>query len=200
MSQSLPGNDPYEIVLDDLRKQRDKIDTAIQAIQVVRGMLPQTIAMKGASASAVIGTIAADVDLPRGADDGAPKRFAGLSISEAAKKILADNPNQKMSSAEIGVALQAGNFPMTTNDPANTVASVLTRRFNNVGDIIRVSRGQWGLAEWYPDTHFVRMPDEPDRPINQTSAESAGASNAAVNNGNVSSARAISPYHGRIEE
>jgi DNA-directed RNA polymerase delta subunit len=31
---------------------------------------------------------------------------------------------------------------------------VLTRRFHNVGDIVRVGRGTWGLPEWYPNRNF----------------------------------------------
>jgi hypothetical protein len=39
---------------------------------------------------------------------------------------------------------------MQSADAANTVGSVLTRRFNQTGDIVKVGRGVWGLAEWYP--------------------------------------------------
>ena len=33
---------------------------------------------------------------------------------------------------------------------------MLTRRFNEVGDIVRVGRGTWGLQEWYPNVSFKR--------------------------------------------
>jgi len=29
-----------------------------------------------------------------------------------------------------------------------------TRRFEKVGDIVRVGRGIWGLKEWYPNRSF----------------------------------------------
>ncbi len=32
--------------------------------------------------------------------------------------------------------------------------SCLTRRFAEVGDIVRVDRGTWGLKEWYPGRSF----------------------------------------------
>ena len=32
--------------------------------------------------------------------------------------------------------------------------SVLTRRYNETGDIVRVGRGVWGLKEWYPGRNF----------------------------------------------
>jgi hypothetical protein len=43
---------------------------------------------------------------------------------------------------------------MNSADPINTVGSVLTRRFKDVGDIVRVDRGIWGLKEWYPNRTF----------------------------------------------
>jgi hypothetical protein len=36
------------------------------------------------------------------------------------------------------------------------VGSVLSRRFDQVGDIVKVGRGVWGLAEWYPNRSFKR--------------------------------------------
>ena len=39
---------------------------------------------------------------------------------------------------------------MNSVDPINTVGSVLTGRANVVGDIVKVGRGVWGLASWYP--------------------------------------------------
>lgn len=31
----------------------------------------------------------------------------------------------------------------------------MTRRFKDVGDIVRVDRGVWGLKDWYPGRKFV---------------------------------------------
>jgi hypothetical protein len=45
---------------------------------------------------------------------------------------------------------------MNSVDPINTVGSVLTRRFAQVGDIVRVGRGTWGLADWYPNRTFKK--------------------------------------------
>jgi hypothetical protein len=48
--------------------------------------------------------------------------------------------------------------------------SVLTRRFEKVGDVVRVSRGMWGLKEWYPNRSFktnAKIVD--DAPKNGTS-------------------------------
>lgn len=43
---------------------------------------------------------------------------------------------------------------LTSADPVNVVGSVLTRRFNQVGDVVKVGRGIWGLKEWYPGRNF----------------------------------------------
>lgn len=43
---------------------------------------------------------------------------------------------------------------LTSADPLNTVGAVLTRRFKETGDIVRVERGTWGLKEWYPGRNW----------------------------------------------
>jgi len=43
---------------------------------------------------------------------------------------------------------------MKSADPVNTVGAVMTRRFQQVGDVVKVGRGVWGLKEWYPNRSF----------------------------------------------
>lgn len=45
---------------------------------------------------------------------------------------------------------------LNSEQPANTIGSVLTRRFQQVGDVVKVGRGVWGLKEWYPNRSFNR--------------------------------------------
>jgi hypothetical protein len=52
--------------------------------------------------------------------------------------------------------LRAGGVMLSSTNPANTVGSVLNRRATEVGDIVRVGRGTWGLAEWYPNPQRFR--------------------------------------------
>lgn len=47
---------------------------------------------------------------------------------------------------------------MTSNDPVNVIGSVITRRFKDVGDVVKVGRGIWGLREWYPGRTFKYTP------------------------------------------
>ncbi len=46
---------------------------------------------------------------------------------------------------------------MSSADPINTLGAVLTRRFKETGDIVRVDRGTWALKEWYPGRSFSKV-------------------------------------------
>jgi hypothetical protein len=151
------GIDPYAIVLADLRAKRDQIDQAIQAIESVRGSSPGAPRAQSPSEGS-----------PAANNAGA---FLGMSIADAAKKLLASR-KQAMGSAEIATGLTSGGLVMSENtDHQNIVGSVLTRRFEKVGDIVRVSRGMWGLKEWYPNRSFKPkgtgdvVTSEPSAPI-----------------------------------
>jgi hypothetical protein len=137
-------SDPYAVVLADLKAQREKIDAAISAIESLRGVSstpPQPAAEK------------APVHMGAGA-------FLGMSIPDAAKKLLA-HERRAMANPEIWEKLKAGGLHLNSADPVNTVGSVLSRRFDKIGDIVRVGRGTWGLVEWYPGRNF-KKPSAPD--------------------------------------
>jgi len=53
---------------------------------------------------------------------------------------------------------------MNSKEPANTIGSVLTRRMNEVGDVVRVGRGTWGLREWYPNRSFKSKGEKEGKP------------------------------------
>lgn len=144
MSTESKDFDPYAIVLADLKAQRDRIDQAIQAIELVRS---------GSST----GTQAANsIRAPEtGLGDGA---FLGLSIAEATKKLLGAR-KRNMTNSEILAELKAGGMVLTSADPLNTVGAVLTRRFKETGDIVRVERGTWGLREWHPGRSWKKKAD-----------------------------------------
>jgi HB1, ASXL, restriction endonuclease HTH domain len=137
------GIDPYAAVLADLRAKRNKIDEAIALIESLRGD------------RGFIGTSDSNQPVPESlaADDGG--QFLGMTVVDATKKLLAMR-RKTIGTAEIAVAIQRGGLVMQSAEPANTVGSILTRRFYQIGDIVRVSRGTWGLREWYPHTNFKR--------------------------------------------
>jgi DNA-directed RNA polymerase delta subunit len=79
--------------------------------------------------------------------------FLGMSIPDAARKLLAMR-KRTMGNVEIARELRDGGMVLKSKDPVNVVGSVLTRRFNDVGDVVKVGRGIWGLKEWYPGRNF----------------------------------------------
>ena len=123
--------DPYEFVLADLRAKRDQIDAAITAIEALRGGSALTAPSPAASNGA-----------PDGVLDGSA--FLGMTIPEAAVKALKIK-RRKLPNVEMVAILKAGGLEMNSKDPINTVGSVLTRRADTVGDIVKVGRGVWVL-------------------------------------------------------
>lgn len=154
-------NSSYASVIADLRAKRDKIDNTIKALESLSGLkltfpsgeppkfVPENEADDSATESGEI-------------DDGT---FLGMSIVDAAKKLLGMR-QRKMGNPEIARELIAGGLVMHSADPVNTVGSILTRRFNKEGDVVKVARGTWGLKEWYPNQTFKTAtkatPDVPD--------------------------------------
>ena len=76
---------------------------------------------------------------------------------KATKKLLSMR-KKAMNNTAILAELQAGGLVLTATDPLNTIGAVLSRRFNEVGDLVRVDRGTWGLKEWYPGRNFTKTP------------------------------------------
>lgn len=75
-----------------------------------------------------------------------PDTFLKLSIPDATKKLL-ETTRTKHSTQEVMDALVKGGLPPSKY---NTVYSILSRRAAQVGDIINL-KGDWALAEWYPN-------------------------------------------------
>jgi hypothetical protein len=146
MSDETSGIDPYEAVLTDLYTKRDQINQAIAAIESLRSGV--AAAMRSAPA---VGDRAGS-KLPIG-DAGGPGALLGMSISEAAKKLLATK-RTTLKNTELATLFKAGGLILNSKDWVNTIGAVLTRRANDVGDIVKVERGTWGLKEWYPNRSF----------------------------------------------
>lgn len=139
-------NKPLSEVLADLRKQRDELDQAIKVLENIGGIASATGLASGTGSASAVSTTGEDSELQDGA-------FHGMSIADATKKLLSIR-KRKMGNPEIARELATGGLVMNSADPVNTVGSVLTRRFNQVGDIVKVARGTWGLKEWYPNRTF----------------------------------------------
>lgn len=140
MPDDTGGISPYEAVLKDLYAKRDQIDQAIAAIE----------GLSGASSPRPPST-------PVGRQDGVdgPGALLGMSIADATKKLLASK-RKPLKNPEIVTLFKAGGLVLNSKDWTNTIGAVLTRRANEIGDIVKVDRGTWGLKEWYPNRSFAK--------------------------------------------
>ena len=133
-----PASDPYETVIADLRNKRDQIDQTIALLTALRGGPPNI-------------PVAPSSPAPVAADETGP--FFGMSIVDGTKKLL-EREMRPLGNADIAYELQAGGIVLSSEQPLNVVGSVLTRRFQQVGDVVKVGRGVWGLKDWYPEQSF----------------------------------------------
>lgn len=130
----------YEAVIADLEAKKAHLETMIAGLRAVAGMGNLGITPPSGSS-------------PGGGGGGtitggkpAPDAFLGKSIPEAAKMFLTSQ-RRKQSTQELMDALEAGGLP---GSKYSTVYAILRRRENQVGDIVNI-KGDWALAEWYPN-------------------------------------------------
>lgn len=145
MSVESMATDPYEVVLNDLRAKKAQIEQAISAIEAIRGGPSSGVPSMASTAKSA----------SQNSDIDSPGAFLGMSIVDAAKKLLAAK-RQPLRNPDIAAAFKRGGLAMNSKDAVNTIGSVLTRRANDVGDLVKVDRGTWGLKEWYPNRSFKK--------------------------------------------
>lgn len=143
--ESTGVSDPYEAVLADLRAKRAEFDRAIELLQALRG--------GGVTVGVDVSARPISEATARPAEAEGPGAFLGMSIAGAAKKLLT-RERRSMGNVEIADALKRGGLVLNSVDPVNTIGSVMTRRYKEVGDVVKVGRGTWGLKEWYPNRTF----------------------------------------------
>jgi hypothetical protein len=124
----------YDAVLADLKARRSQLDSAIAAIEGITGQTGSNPSGPGGGGSYLVATTPAH------------DAFIGMSIPEAAKKHLTA-VRKKLSTQDLMIAMEKGGLPPSKY---NTVYAILSRRENKVGDIVNM-KGDWGLAEWYPN-------------------------------------------------
>jgi hypothetical protein len=141
-SEGTMGTQPidYEAVIADLESKKAHIETMIAGMRVIAGMGglggPTAPSNPTGGGSIVNGK-------------PAPDAFLGKSIPEAAKMYLT-SMRRKLSTQELMEAMEAGGLP---GSKYATVYAILSRRESKVGDIVNI-KGDWALAEWYPN--YVR--------------------------------------------
>jgi hypothetical protein len=133
----------YALVLADLRAKRVQIDAAISGVEAMLGLKSSAPPADAADTTETPETHAS------GGSTLGPGAFLGMSIVDAAKKLLAHR-RQNLKTEEILRALRDGGIVLSGKEPLNVVGSVLNRNFSAGGEIVKVSRGVWGLASWHP--------------------------------------------------
>jgi|SRR5208282_4440468 len=148
------GDLDYGAFLADLEAKRAALERAIASLKAV--MSGGALAGTGATVELadLMNTGIHGGEIPVGA-------FLGKSIPEAAKLCL-QITKKKMTTREIAEALKKGGLETTakTSFPA-IVHSILMRAVRAGGDIMKLDRSHWGLAEWYPAS--MRASASPNR-------------------------------------
>jgi hypothetical protein len=128
----------YEVVLNDLERQKAAIENAIAALR-------QAMIALGGQLSA--GSAASELPIDPFKIPG--DAFFGMSIGEAAKKYLS-MVKKKQTVQEIADALERGGLPHTSANFAQTVRTMVNRQAKEDSDLVRVGPGaSWGLSDWY---------------------------------------------------
>lgn len=143
----------YEAVLRDLQKQQLELQASISFIQRALGVSGPIEAVGAAAPSEGAAPLPAHIE---------SDTFFGMSMLEASKKYLAMS-KKKQSIGQIADALNAGGLTHASKNFAATLSSILAREFREGGAIVRVSRGEWGLAEWYPGMRKRRSDQAGDK-------------------------------------
>ena len=138
-----------------------EIEAEIAKLQGMADMIRDRMARSGQSP--IVGG-------PGGGGGLRPDSFLKMSIPDATKKLL-EIKRTKQSTQEIIDALVAGGLPPSKY---NTVYSILSRRSTQVGDIINM-KGDWALAEWYPNHRPKAKKDTEDKNGKKDEKEAATA-------------------------
>ena len=164
--------DPFVLVVERLKREREEMDRTIALLEArISGSPPPAYAAAKPAARE-------ETDQTEETDDQAPSdqegEFLGKTVAEAARIVLS-RLRKPMSPAAITAELERGSLPVASS---KTVASILHRRSRDVGDFVSPKRGLWGLKEWYPRRSFGKTegsdkgeatePSEPQQPSEPT--------------------------------
>lgn len=143
---------PYDAVIADLKTKIEQMQQLVQQLETLKGgitVLNPFYPSGPPSPNPLYGGVG---EIPAGA-------FLGMGIEDGVKALLRLR-KRAMSAQEIAADLLAGGLHLKSETPANTIASVLSRAFKAGSEIVRISRGQWGLQEWYPTRRFDRRGED----------------------------------------
>jgi hypothetical protein len=130
----------YEKLLADLEEERAGIDLMIAFVKRRLGQSAEAASSTPPITAA--GTVTQR--FPRLAQD----TFFRMSVPQAIKTFL-NIAKRPKTAKEITAALDSGGLTHQAKNLYATVYPTLMR-METGGEVVRVSKGEWGLAEWYP--------------------------------------------------
>jgi hypothetical protein len=137
-------NEHYEAVLEDLERQRDELDVAINAIRQTMGR------SMGIPSEERVGKPTITQRPPRSGEMRSDE-FFGMSIVNAAKKYLSI-VRKPTPAPTIAREIKAHGLLNNSKGFPGTVYSLLYRESEKPnGSIIKMPGNEWALAEWYPN-------------------------------------------------
>ena len=160
-------NDPYRAVIADLKAKRDELDKTIKSLEALSG---GAIPTGGKTSSAVTNTSGDEASRTDDSPTVGESDFLGKSIPDAVLELLG-RERRKMRVADIARSLMDGGMEFSSDNPKNSIGSVLNRRQKQVGDIVSPERGYWGLKEWYPGRTFGKKPKEDEAETKSETSE-----------------------------
>jgi hypothetical protein len=128
----------YEKLLAELEAERISIDLTIAYIKRRMAKPPEVAAFPPRVDTA------STQRFPRLAQD----TFFRMSVPQAIKTFL-NIAKRPKTAKEITAALDSGGLTHQAKNLYATVYPTLMR-METGGEVVRVSKGEWGLAEWYP--------------------------------------------------
>ncbi len=142
----------YEKLLADLEEERAGIDLMIAFVKRRLGQSVEAASSTPPIKSA--GTV------PQRFPRLAPDTFFRMSVPQAIKTFL-NIAKRPKTAKEITAALDSGGLTHQAKNLYATVYPTLMR-MENGGEVVRVSKGEWGLAEWYPSGRKAAQEEKPE--------------------------------------
>ena len=136
-------------LLEELRKERDELNIAIQALERRMGIVSAQPEGENASQTSPRVTVSLE-SIPVGF-------FHNLSQAAAAEKLLAMNPGHPLTTNEVIEAFRKSGMPTGRN-----AVTILYTALKRSPKFERVAGKAWGLSEWYPEKR--RKKEDEGRP------------------------------------
>jgi hypothetical protein len=134
-------------LLENIRKERDELNTLIAGLEKRLGIAP---AQAANDPTPVTPRVTVTVDsIPVGF-------FHNLSQTAAAEKLLRLNPGQPLATGEILDAFRKSGLQVNPKNAPTILYTMLGRN----PKFVRLAKKAWGLAEWYPEKRSKKTDDE----------------------------------------